>query len=61
MKKEYRPFLDNRERLFETRSFYEDDGFPVLKVVSHSKRVYVHFDESTPKEIEGLNKLIFET
>ena len=38
------------------------DGFPVSKghCLIIPKRVYADYFESTPKEIKGLNKLIFE-
>tara|TARA_Y100001934_G_scaffold254301_1_gene320045 strand:- start:1040 stop:1432 length:393 start_codon:yes stop_codon:yes gene_type:complete len=58
------PFLDNRERILESEiGFVIYDGFPVSEghclIVPH--RVYSNYFDSTPGEIQGLQRLVIET
>lgn len=58
------PFLENKERLFENDiGFVIYDKYPVSKghCLIVPKREYSDYFESTNEEIEGLNKLLFET
>ena len=58
------PFLKIRDRIFENSvGFVIYDKFPVSKghCLIIPKREYADYFESTEEEIEGLNKLLFQT
>ena len=58
------PFLKIRDRIFENSvGFVIYDKFPVNKghCLIVPKREYADYFESTEEEIEGLNKLLFQT
>ena len=58
------PFLEIRDRIFENSvGFVIYDKFPVNKghCLIIPKREYADYFESTEEEIEGLNKLLFQT
>ena len=58
------PFLEIRDRIFENSvGFVIYDKFPVSKghCLIIPKREYADYFESTEEEIEGLNKLLFQT
>ena len=57
------PFLKNRDRLIENSvGFVIYDSYPVSKghclIIPH--RIYSNYSDSTAKEIEGLQELLFE-
>ena len=58
------PFLKDRDRIFENAGgFVIYDKFPVNKghCLIIPKREYADYFDSTKEEIEGLNKLLFQT
>ena len=58
------PFLKDKDRIFEnTVGFVIYDKFPVNKghCLIIPKREYADYFDSTKEEIEGLNKLLFQT
>ena len=58
------PFLENKEKIFENSvGFVIYDKFPVNKghCLIIPKREYADYFDSTKEEIEGLNKLLFQT
>tara|TARA_B100000470_G_C19393771_1_gene216747 strand:- start:25 stop:387 length:363 start_codon:yes stop_codon:yes gene_type:complete len=58
------PFLKDKDRIFENAvGFVIYDKFPVNKghCLIIPKREYADYFDSTKEEIEGLNKLLFQT
>ena len=58
------PFLKDKDRIFENAvGFVIYDKFPVNKghCLIVPKREYADYFDSTKEEIEGLNKLLFQT
>ena len=58
------PFLENKEKIFENSvGFVIYDKFPVNKghCLIIPKREYADYFDSSKEEIEGLNKLLFQT